>query len=172
MTGIPVTVQAGVRAHLRFWTDYGWCFRGWNYYVWHYCLIPWGLWVLILQDPYFITTAFTTDLYLLVTTPAWNTHKITHLSSLGPISGLHPAKPGMLMWSLMIMTSPTLYFSFRPPAALVRITVFTPSSLKIRMGAVTFEQGGDRHTIKCNTCSQCQHQHLNEMEVKCKWSGK
>ncbi|TNN40260.1 hypothetical protein EYF80_049574 [Liparis tanakae] len=60
----------------------------------------------------------------------------SYLSSLGPDSGLMPAKPGMLRWSLMIMMSPTLKSWLRPPAALVSTTVSTPSSLKMRMGSL------------------------------------
>lgn len=60
----------------------------------------------------------------------------SHLSSLAPTSGLFPANPGILMWSLMTMMSPTVKSGLSPPAALVRMTVSTPISLNTRIGMV------------------------------------
>ena len=64
----------------------------------------------------------------------------SNLSSLWPHSGLWPAKPGMLMWSLISMMSPTLKLGFSPPAALVMIKVSTPSRKNTRTGYVTWRK--------------------------------
>lgn len=63
---------------------------------------------------------------------------LSHRSSLGPQSGCCPAKPGRLMWSLMIMMSPTLKSGQIPPEAFVTSTNSTPISLKILTGNVTW----------------------------------
>src|SRR5882672_10011960 len=52
-------------------------------------------------------------------------------SSFGPMSGLTPCR---LMWSLITTSLPCTNSRLMPPAALVRITAFTPMRAKTRMG--------------------------------------
>lgn len=65
---------------------------------------------------------------------------LSHRSSLGPHSGCCPANPGRLMWSLMIMMSPTLKSGQIPPEAFVTSTDSTPINLKILIGNVTWDR--------------------------------
>ena len=68
----------------------------------------------------------------------------THLLSFSPRSGLKPDMPAMLMWSLMIMMSPTLNWGFRLPEALVTTSVLTPSRCRTLIGMVTCRGEGGR----------------------------
>ena len=78
--------------------------------------------------------------------------------SLGPRSGLSPARPRKLMWSRTIIRSPTwqqvmrghnmrsgghctLYLGLRPPTALLTTSIFTPSSFMILTGRVHIHSG-------------------------------
>ena len=58
---------------------------------------------------------------------------------LGPIRGLCPVIPAKLMWSLIIMISPTVNPSLSPPAALVTISTSTPSCFISCTGLVTYD---------------------------------
>ena len=59
----------------------------------------------------------------------------SHLFSLGPANGFTPENPGMLIWSLITIKSPTFSLSwFNPPAAFVSIRYSTPSNFITRTG--------------------------------------
>ena len=60
------------------------------------------------------------------------------LSSFSPTSGWCPVIPTRLMWSLINTMSPLLKAVLRPPAALVTISVLTPSNFITLTGIVTW----------------------------------
>ncbi len=59
-------------------------------------------------------------------------------SSFGPTSGLVPIR---LMWSSITISAPCENDVLMPPAALVRISVFTPSGPMTRVANTTFAIG-------------------------------
>ena len=61
-----------------------------------------------------------------------------HLLSLSPKRGLRLTKPGRLMWSLMIMTSPVWKSDRSEPAAFVTTITRTPIAWNTRTGNVTY----------------------------------
>ena len=68
---------------------------------------------------------------------SWIMWTITYLSELGPIKGLCPDIPAMLIWSFIIIISPLLKSGFIPPAALVTMSISTPNSFITLIGIVT-----------------------------------